>query len=86
MPTKIELMDLVNITNPSGLGLRLNISESSIAIVEANHRNDYSGQLSDVFSLYLQQTEEPSWIEVVKALRAINERRCAKNIMDHFGK
>ena len=45
---------------------------------------DHDAQLSDVFTLYLQQTEEPSWLQVVEALHAMGENHLAKKIMDKF--
>ena len=47
---------------------------------------DHDAQLSDVFTLYLQQTEEPSWLQVVAALRDMGEKRLARTIMEKFGK
>ena len=85
-PTKLELLQLVKITKVCELGLALGIGESNIEIVQADYPNDRKEQLSKVFSLYLQLTEDPSWLQVIEALHKIGENRCAKEVMDHFGK
>ena len=82
------MKDLVNIivTNqPYKLGLELNIDSRELDVVVANHPNNHTTQLREVFSLYLRQCEEPSWVQVVTALRTIGERKIAKSIMAKFG-
>ena len=80
-----DLIQLVNISNPYNLGLNLNFDMSSLNIVQADHPTDHSKQLSDVFKLYLTQAEKPSWLDVIKALRAMGENRLARIIMEKFG-
>ncbi|CAI8019371.1 Stress-activated protein kinase JNK [Geodia barretti] len=84
-PTKRDLVQLVRVDNPYNLGLNLNLNESYLNIVQKDHPTDHDAQLSDVFTLYLQQTEEPSWLQVVAALRAMGEKRLARTIMEKFG-
>ena len=81
-----DLIQLVKVANPYNLGLNLNFDMSSLNIVQADHPTDHSKQLSDVFKLYLTQTEKPSWLDVIKALRAMGENRLAKKLMDRFRK
>jgi hypothetical protein len=83
-PTKRDLVQLVRVDNPYNLGLNLNLNESYLNIVQKDHPTDHDAQLSDVFTLYLQQTEEPSWLQVVAALRAMGEKRLARTIMEKF--
>ena len=85
MVTMKDLQRLVRVENPCDLGLQLNIDETSIKVIKANYPNDRSEQLYEVFTLYLDQTEEPSWLQVVAALRSIGKINCAKTIMDEFG-
>lgn len=85
MVTMKDLQRLVRVENPCDLGLQLNIDETSIKLIKANYPNDRSEQLYEVFTLYLDQTEEPSWLQVVAALRSIGKINCAKTIMDEFG-
>ena len=77
-----ELTELIRTTKSHQLGLQLNVEPESLKIVQANHLNDHNKQCVEVLSLYLEQTPEPSWSEVVAALRKIGQIRCAKNITD----
>lgn len=81
-----DLVNHVRVDNPYRLGLKLNLDRSDLNVVQRNNRNDYEGELDGVFNLYLQQTEEPSWQQVVNALRAVGENKIAKSIMDKLGK
>ena len=85
LPTKRDLVQLVRVTNPYNLGLNLNLDESYLNIVRKDHPTDHDAQRSDVFTLYLQQTEEPSWLQVVAALCTMGETRLARTIMEKFG-
>ena len=80
-----NLIQLVRVSHPYFLGLHLNLEKSSLDVVQVDHPMDHSRQLVDVFDLYLTQTEEPSWLEVVAALRAMGENRLARTIIEHFG-
>jgi hypothetical protein len=84
-PTLVELTNLIKTKNPSGLGLQLGLEQSEVETIQVNHPTDHARQLYGVFSEYLRQTEVSSWIQVVEALRAIGERKCAKAVMDKFG-
>ena len=85
-PTVKELLNLVRVSDPHRLGLELNLGESSLKIVEVDHPTDHGKQLLDVFDLYVTQTVEHSWLQVVAALRAMEENRLAKKLMDRFRK
>jgi hypothetical protein len=84
-PEMKELVNLIIMNKPYELGLELKINMRELSLLEANHPNNYARQLREVFSLYLRQTEEPSWVQVATALQAIGERKIARNIMDKFG-
>ena len=75
----------VRTVRPYELGLQLDIEESDLETVLVDHRNDISGQLRQVLSLYLRQTVEPSWSHVVTALYAIHEVKCAVEIEKWLG-
>ena len=83
-PTLKNLMNLVRVTDPCRLGLELNVDSHDIRLVQQNHPNNHQKPLLDVFTLYLQQTEEPSWLQVVAALRTMGEARLARTIMEKF--
>ena len=80
-----DLANIIITNQPYELGLELNIDVRQLDILVANYPNNHARQLREVFSLYLRQCEEPSWIQVATALRTIGERRTAKTIMDKFG-
>ena len=83
-PTLKDLLNLVRVTDLFRLGLELNVDSHDIQLVQQNHPTDHQKQLLGVFTLYLQQTEEPSWLQVVEALHVMGENHLAKKIMDKF--
>lgn len=84
-PTMRELRKLVRTDQPRELGLQLNLDEKELDIVVKDHPTDHDRQLSDVLSLYLRQSLDPSWQEVVTALWNIGEKRRANDIAEIYG-
>ena len=84
-PILRELMTLISTDRPYDLGVHLNVKGSSLDLVRANHPGDHGRQLTGVFNLYLKQANDASWIEVAKALIAIDDIKTAKTIMKKFG-
>ena len=80
-----ELVNIIITNRPYNLGLELNIEPRQLDVLVANHPNNHATQLREVFSLYLRQCEEPSWVQVVTALQTIGEGRIARRIMANFG-
>ena len=58
---------------------------NDLNIVKRNRPNDYAEQLLDVLSLYIKQTEYPSWVQVANALWKIGEKKMAKKIAAEYG-
>ena len=84
-PTMKDLSNLVHTTKPYDLGLTLNIAENDLNIMQLDHRNDFGSQLRQVLSLYLRQTEAPSWAQVATALCDMKEMPSANAIQKKFG-
>ena len=78
-------MNNVRTVKPFELGIQLNLDYNDVKTAMADNKNDTSGQLIKVLSLYLDQTVEPSWHDVVTALYAIGENKCAADIGKKFG-
>ena len=83
-PKPKDLLNLVHTTKPYKFGLELGIAKSDLDIAQKDYRNDCGGQLSEVLHLYLRQSEDPSWVEVVTALCTIGEVQSAKAIMNEY--
>ena len=83
-PKPKDLLNLVHTTKPYKFGLELGIAKSDLDIAQKDYRNDCGGQLSEVLNLYLRQSEDPSWVEVVTALCTIGEEQSAKAIMNEY--
>ena len=78
-------MNLVNTDRPIKLGRQLGVEENDLALVKKDQPNDHDGQLSEVLSLYMRQSVEPSWLEVATALWNIGEKRIAQTIANKYG-
>lgn len=84
-PTMKDLMNNVHTVKTYELGIQLDINENDINTTMVDHKNDAAAQLRQILSLYLRQTVEPSWPQVVNALYAIDECKCAADIEKKFG-
>ena len=78
-------MNFIKTIKPIKLGRQLGVAESDLDVVKKNHPNDRDEQLEDVLSLYMRQSLDPSWEEVVTALWNIGEKRTAQQIADEYG-
>ena len=80
-----ELMKFVKTTKPFQLGVNLNVNTHDLDKMQEDFPNDHGKQLMKVFSLYLAQVVEPSWVQVATALHSIGEIKQAATIANKFG-
>lgn len=80
-----DLANYVHTTRPFELGIQLDIDTHDLKVVMKDHQNDTASQLIEVLTLYMTQTEQPSWREVATALLNIREVQCARAIEKKFG-
>ena len=80
-----DLISHVHTTEWYRLGLQLDIDDISLheIQVDAAENKDY---LRSVFQRWLQVCENPSWHEVVQALKAIGERNLGAEVEQKFCK
>lgn len=84
-PNMKDLLNYVHTTKPFELGIQLDIDTHGLKVVMKDHQNDTASQLTEVLSLYLNQTEHPSWRDMAAALLNIREVQCARAIEKKFG-
>ena len=66
------------------LGTHLRIKQSKLEIIRRDHFNDCEGALIAVFRAWLDNTPEPSWSKIVKALYDTELSILASEINDKF--
>lgn len=79
-PTFKDLVSLVWVTDVYGLALHLNLDRDYIDVMMYDIPNTRE-RLLKVFNMYLNQTDKPSWQDVLKALEDIGEKRLAREII-----
>ena len=85
---KPELRDLISdvqTTEWYHLGLQLNLDNFTLRQIQVDARKNQE-RLTLLFEAWLQVSENPSWQDVVRALKAIGERRLAAKLEQKFCK
>ena len=78
-----KLADLIeHVTTPRwfNLGLVLGVDDSSLQFIEHDTRGDSQTGLRRMFQEWLRICEQPSWDNVIWALRKIGENRLAAEV------
>ena len=81
---KIEdLIDDVKTTQWYRLGLELEISQKEMDIIDEDCKRDTKEALKKTFKQWLK-TEEPTWRQIIAALRKIGENNCARELEQKY--
>ena len=58
------------------------MKRATLQRIEVTYKNDPEEAFTEMMSEWLNTKDEPSWLNIVKALcsRSVNERKLAKNI------
>ena len=83
----VTLNNLVeHVTTPQWfkLGLALGIDDSVLQVIEHDTKGDGETGLRRMFQKWLSSCEQPSWDNVIQALRRIRENRLAAEICRKF--
>ena len=80
-----ELISYVHTTEWYGLGLQLDVDIFKLSQIGKDARENQE-HLRLMFEAWLQVSENPSWQDVVQALKAIGERRLAVKLEQKFCK
>ena len=86
-PAIVQLADLIeHVTTPQwfDLGLALGVDDSKLQAIEQDTRGDSQTGLRRMFQKWLSSCEQPSWDNVIRALRRIGENRLAAEIRQRF--
>ena len=80
-PAVVQLADLIeHVTTPRwyDLGLALGVDDSKLQVIEQDTRGDGQTGLRRMFQKWLSSCKQPSWDNVIQALRKIGENRLAE--------
>ena len=66
------------------LGTHLGVEDHKLKVIDKNNRNDSEAALREVFRAWLDNTPDPSWSIVVKALKDTQLGVLASEISDRF--
>ena len=86
-PAIVQLAHLVeHVTTPRwfSLGLALGVDDSALQFIQQDTRGDSRTGLTCMFQEWLSSCEQPSWDNVIRALRRIGENRLAAEIRQKF--
>ena len=62
------------------LGLKLGISPDDLDVIKEDNKNDVDAARLSMLKMWLDECENPSWEEVIQALKDIKQRRLAKKL------
>ena len=68
-----------------GVGLQLEIKESELDVIRKNFSN-VKEQKREMFSIWLRQTPQPSYLQLARALFAAEETRLGYSVCQKYGK
>ena len=83
-PTQLDLLKNVKTTKWYELGLELKVDEDDLNFIERDCRQDTPGAVKQVLKKWLEQCEEPTWWNVVDALREVGEKRKARDLEEKY--
>ena len=84
-PTKEELIDNVTVAKWNNFALRLLKDDRRVDTIEEDSAlRRTEDKLREVFRIWLEESDNPTWLEVVVALRAVKNNRLAKEIEEKF--
>ena len=84
-PQLRDLISDVQTTEWYHLGLQLNLDSFKLRQIQVDARQNQE-HLTLMFEAWLQVSENPSWQDVVRALKAIGERQLAAKLQHKFCK
>ena len=79
-----SLVEHVTTTQWYKLGLALGMDDSVLQFIKGNTKGDVETGLMLMFQKWLSSCEQPSWDNVIQALRKIRENRLAAEICRKF--
>ena len=68
------------------LGLTLNLESDDLDIIEEDHRGEKRKQTRKMFQLWLGTQPDPSYEQLIKALRKVGDERVANSLCNKYGK
>ena len=68
------------------LGLTLNLESDDLDIIEEDHRGEKRKQTRKMFQLWLETQPDPSYEQLIKALRKVGDERVANSLCSKYGK
>ena len=84
-PQLRDLISDVQTTEWYHLGLQLNLDNFKLDQIQVDARRNQE-HLTLMFEAWLRVSENPSWQDVIRALKAIGERRVAAELQQKFCK
>ena len=83
--TKEELIDNVTVAKWNNFALRLLKDDRRVDTIEEDSAlRKTEDRLREVFRIWLEESDNPTWLEVVVALRAVKNNRLAREIEEKF--
>ena len=82
-----ELKDLIDVQVAEwyNLGIKLEVSDTELDIIEKNHPRDTRRCICEMFKIWRKTADNPSYEKLVDALVAIGEKGQAERLCKKFG-
>ena len=78
-------MDNVTVAKWNNFALRLLKDDRKVDTIEEDSAlRRTEDKLREVFRIWLEESDNPTWLEVVAALRAVKNNRLAREIEERF--
>ena len=77
MKPKLKDLYKLRISDWYGLGLELGLDYHELDVIKKNNPLDFNVQLREMFKMWLDHSEHPSWNEVVQSLEKSKESSLA---------
>ena len=68
------------------IGLQLGLEDVELKVIQQNYPKDTEACKREMFSAWLKKTSDPSYQQLVEALRAVGENRKANDLCKKYGK
>ena len=80
VPKLLDLVEHIATRRWFNLGLALGVDDSSLQFIEDDTRGDSETGLRRMFQEWLRSSEQPSWDNIILALRRIGEKTLAAEL------
>ena len=82
---KLTDIHLLQFSNWRGVGLELDLEDSTLCTIVHNHPRDLNGARIEMLSTWLAQDIDATYGKLARALVAVGENRCAQQLADKKG-